>query len=181
MNVRSSIPKMIGQSRTVLSSPSVASFERYETEGTLLDALIYVALAGAITGAAGLSEGLGGLIRNILVTLFGFFVFTYLVHLIGKRQGGTGSLDEVAYTFALFWAPLSVIFSVVTLILAITLVGLVLVPLVALAALGFNVFFAFLAVQSSMNLEAGSTTLAVLLMAAFGAFIVNMLVTAIFL
>lgn len=178
MDASSSISAMVSQSRTVLTSPSVATFERFESQGTLKDALLYVALAAAVTGVFGLSEGLAGFVRNILVTLIGFFVFSYLVHLFGKQRGGTGTLDEVAYTFALFWAPLSVLFGVVTLVLAITIVGLVLVPLVALIALALNIYFGYLAVQSSMNLEGGGSTWGVLLLAALGSFLINVVLSA---
>ena len=178
MTKRSSVTEMIHQSRAVLSRPGVATFERYESRGTLQNALVYVALAAALTGLFGLSEGLGGFVRNILVTLIGFSVFTYFVYWLGKRRGGSGTLDEVAYTFALFWAPLSVLFAVVTLLLVVTLVGVVFLPFVGLAALAANVYFAYLAVQSSMNLRGGATTWAVLGLAALGAFVVNLVVGA---
>ncbi len=80
------------------------------------------------------------------------------MHWLGRRRGGTGTLNEVAYSFALFWAPLSVIFAVLTLLLAITLVGIILLPLVGLPALAVNVYFGYLAVQASMNLPGGGTT-----------------------
>ena len=179
MTANSSIPEMLRQSRTVLTSPSVATFERFEGRGNLADALIYVTIAAAITGVFGLADGVGGFLRNVIGALLGFLVFTYLVNWIGSRRGGSGTLDEVAYSFALFWAPLSVLVGVVTFILAITIVGLVLVPLVALAALVVNVFFAYLAVQSSMNLASGGATWTVLLLAALGSFVVNLLVAAI--
>jgi len=67
------------------------------------------------------------------------------VHYIGKTQGGTGTLDNVAYTFALFWAPISVLFAVVSLILLIPFIGIFLMPLLAVAALVINVYFAYLA------------------------------------
>ena len=175
---RSSVTEMIHQSRAVLSRPGVATFERYESRGTLQNALVYVALAAALTGLFGLSEGLGGFVRNILITLIGFFVFTYFVYRLGKRRGGSGTLDEVAYTFALFWAPLSVLFAVVTLLLVVTLIGVVFLPFVGLAALAANVYFAYLAVQSSMNLKGDTTTWTVLGLAALGAFVVNLVVGA---
>ncbi|MEX2534182.1 MAG: YIP1 family protein [Trueperaceae bacterium] len=178
MTTSPSISDMLSQSRTVLTSPSVATFERFEGRGTLRDALIYVAIAAAISGVFGLSEGVGGFLRNVISTLVGFLVFTYLVHWIGKQRGGTGTLDEVAYSFALFWAPLSVIFGVVTLVLLITIIGVFLLPLVALAALALNVYFGYLAVQSSMNLSGGGTTWTVLLLAGLGSFVVNLILAA---
>lgn len=179
MAATSSISEMLSQSRTVLTSPSVATFERFEKSGGLRDALIYVGIAAAITGIFGLGDGLGGFVRNVLATIIGFFVFTYFVYWIGKQRGGTGTLDEVAYSFALFWAPLSVLASVATILLVITVIGIFLVPLVLLAALALEVWFAYMAVQASMNLEAGGRTWGVLLLAALGAFLVNLLVGAI--
>ena len=179
MTANSSIPEMLRQSRTILTSPSVATFERFEGRGNLADALIYVTIAAAITGVFGLTEGVGGFLRNIIGALLGFLIFAYLVHWIGSRRGGSGSLDEVAYSFALFWAPLSVLVGVVSFILAITVVGIILIPLVALAALVINVFFAYLAVQSSMNLEGGGPTWSVLIMAALASFVLNLIIAAI--
>lgn len=179
MAASASISDMMRQSRTVLTSPSVATFERFEREGSLRDALIYVGLAAVLTGVFGLSGGLGGFVRNIVSTILGFLVFTYLVHWLGQRRGGTGTLDEVAYSFALFWAPLSVLFSLVTLVLVVTLVGILLVPLVALAALVVEVYFAYIATQSSMNLPPGGSTWGVLILAALGSFVLNLIVAAI--
>ena len=175
-----SISEMIQQSRTVLGNPSVATFERFEKRGTLRDALIYIAIAAAITGIFGLLEGLGGFLGNIASTLVGFSVFTYLVYWIGKQRGGTGTLDEVAYTFALFWAPLSVLFAIVSLILVVTVIGILALPLVALAAIAANIYFAYLAVQSSMNLRGGAATWTVLLLAGLGSLVVNIVVGAFF-
>lgn len=173
------IGTMIAHSRDVLTSPSVATFERYEKQGTLRDALIYVAIAAAITGLFGLAQGLGAFVGNVLGTLLGFLVFTYLVHWLGTQRGGTGTLDEVAYSFALFWAPLAVLVSVVTLILVLTVIGVLLVPLVAIAGLVVEVWFAYMATQSSMNLEPGRQTWVVLVLAALGSALVSLVIGAI--
>lgn len=178
MTANSSIPEMLRQSRAILTSPSVANFERFEGRGNLADALIYVTVAAAITGVFGLAEGIGGFLRNILGALLGFLIFTYLVHWIGTRRGGTGTVDEVAYSFALFWAPLSVLFGVAAFLLAITIIGIVLIPLVLLAAFVINIFFAYLAVQSSLNLEGGGPTWTVLILAAVASLVLNLIVGA---
>lgn len=175
----SSISQMLTQSRDVLLNPSVATFEKYEKLGTVRDAIVYIALASVIGGLFGLTEGIGGFLRNVIATILGFLVFTYLVHWLGSRRGGTGSLDEVAYSFALFWAPLSVLISLVTLVLVLTLIGVFLIPLVALAGLALNVYYAYLATQASLNLQAGGSTWSVLLLAALGSFAVNFLLAAI--
>lgn len=178
-SISDTIMNMVSQSIQVLSKPSVATFEQYERKGNLRDALIYVAVAAVIAGLLGLSGGIGGFLRGIIVTLVGFYVFAYLIHWFGKQQGGTGTLDEVSYTFALFWAPLSVIFAVVTLVLVITLIGILLVPLVGILALVANVFFAYTAVQSSMNLTEGNKIWLTLAVAFVGTLVVNIVVAAI--
>lgn len=122
MASRASIPQMLTQSRHVMTSPSVATFELYERKGTL---------------------------------------------------------DEVAYSLALFWAPLSVLFSLASVVLVITIVGVFLLPLVGIAALVLNVYFAYLATESSLNLEPGGKTWSVLLLAALGSFLVSFLVALI--
>ena len=151
-SIPEAVKSMVNQSMVVLSNPSVPTFERYERNGTALHAGIFVGIAALITGLFGLAGGFGGLVASVLSTLIGFFVFTGLVYYIGRQQGGTGTFDEVAYTFSLFWAPLAVIVAVVALLLTITLIGIFLLPLLALAALVANAYFAYLAVQSSMNL-----------------------------
>lgn len=170
------VSNMISQSREVLTQPSVQTFERFENKGTVREAVIYVAIAALITGVFNLTGGLSGFLSGIIATIIGFLVFTYLIFWIGKQQGGTGTYDQVAYSFALFWAPLSVIFAALTLLLVITIIGIILVPAVALAALAANVYFAYLAIQSSMNLPAGSKVWVVLIVAAVGSFLVNMVV-----
>lgn len=173
-----SIPDMISQSRQVLTNPSVATFERFENSGGLREALIYVALAAAVTGVFGLGGGLIGFLQNIVLTLLGFGVFTYLVYLFGKRQGGTGTFDQVAYTFSLFWGPLAVVFGMLTLLLIITLIGVLFLPLLGLLAIAANVYFAYLAVQSSMNLQKGRDTWMTLLVAGLGTLLFNVIVGA---
>ncbi len=152
-SITDTLMNMVNQSIQVLSKPSVATFEQYENKGTLREAVIYVLAASIITGLLSLGSGLGGFLNGIIGTIIGFLVFTYLVHYVGKSQGGTGSLDNVAYTFALFWAPINVLVAVVSLILIITLIGIFLIPLLVIVALVINVYFAYLAVQSSMNLR----------------------------
>lgn len=174
-----SIPDMVAQSRQVLTRPSVATFERFENSGGLREALIYVAIAAAISGIFGLGGGILGFLENILLTLLGFGVFTYLVYLFGKRQGGTGTFDQVAYTFSLFWGPLAVLFGVLTLLLVITLIGILLIPLLSLVAIAANIYFAYLAVQSSMNLTKGRDTWTTLLVAGLGTLLFNVLVGAV--
>lgn len=143
---------VINQSVQVLSKPRIETFERYKDKGTLRESIIYVLIASLITGLLGLG-GASGFWSGMLSTIAGFLVFIYLVHYVGKVQGGTGTLDSVAYTFALFWVPINVLFALTSLILLITPIGIFLLPLLVAAALLINIYLAYLAVQSSMNLH----------------------------
>jgi Yip1 domain len=138
--------EMVNQSVSVVSQPSVTTFERYEKRGTLRDAALLIAASSAIAGLLSFRSGALGMMAAVIVALVGFFAFTYLVHFIAKQQGGTGTLDEVAYSFALFWAPLAVAGAIATMLL-----GWALGTLIGLAQLAASVYFAYLAIQSSMN------------------------------
>lgn len=178
-SITDTIMNMVSQSIQVLSKPSVATFEQYENQGTLREAVIYVLVASIITGLLGLGSGLSGFLSGIIGTIVGFLVFTYLVHYVGKAQGGTGTLDNVAYTFALFWAPINVLVAAVSLILLITLIGIFLIPLLVIVALVINVYFAYLAVQSSMNLRESGKIWVTLVVAFVGTLLASMVIAAI--
>jgi len=79
----------------------------------------------------------------------------------------------------LFWAPLAVLLGVVSLALAITIVGIVLIPVAFLAFLVLDVWFAYMATQASLNLTPGWPTWSVLLVAALASFLVNGVISAI--
>jgi Yip1 domain len=138
--------EMVNQSVSVVSKPSVTTFELYEKRGTMRDAALLIAASSAIAGLLSFRTGAGGMIAAVIMALVGFFAFTYLVHFIAKQQGGTGTLDEVAYSFALFWAPLAVVSAVATMLL-----GWALGTVIAMAQFAASVYFAYLAIQSSMN------------------------------
>lgn len=176
-SITDTVKDMLNQSIQVITKPSVATFEQYENKGSLREAVIYVLVAAVITGLFSLAGGLGAFLNGVIGTTLGFLVFTYLVYYLGKSQGGSGSLDNVAYTFALFWAPISVLVALATLVLLITVIGIFLIPLLAIAALVVNVYFAYLAVQSSMNLRQ-SGKIWVTLAVAFGGTLVASLFIA---
>jgi hypothetical protein len=154
MTQPASVPlgEMVQQSIQVLSKPSPQTFEAFENRGTMRDALIYVAVGAAISGLLSLPAGLGAAIGSVIATVASFFVFVYVVHYVGTTQGGTGTLDQVAYTFSLFWIPLQIVAALVGLVLIITLVGILLLPLLSIAAIAASAYFAYLASQSSLNL-----------------------------
>jgi len=178
-SITDTVMKMVNQSIQVLTKPGVATFEQYENKGTQREAVIYVLVAAAITGLFSLGGGLGAFLNGIVVTIVGFLIFTYLVHYVGKAQGGSGSLDNVSYTFALFWAPINVLFALASLILTITVIGIFLIPLLAIGALVVNVYFAYLAVQSSMNLRDSGKIWVTLAVAFVGTLVANLVISGI--
>jgi uncharacterized membrane protein len=175
----SSLSETFNNSIAVLTKPSVATFELYERRGTLQTALIYVAIAAVVGALFGLLGGLTGALSSFVSVFVSFLLFTGTTYYVGKTQGGTGSFDEVAYTFSLFWVPLSLLATVVTIVLTITIVGICLLPIVAIAALVAQVYFAYLAVQSSMNLVDTSKVLITLGAAAVVTFLGNLIVSSI--
>jgi hypothetical protein len=171
------IPEMFQQSVQILTKPSVATFEQFENKGTMRDALIYVAIGAAIIGLFGLSDGLLSAIGGVIATVLGFFVFVYMVHFLGTKQDGTGTIDQVAYTFALFYIPLQILTSLIAFVLVISVIGLLFVPLLPLAALAASIYFGYLAVQSSMNMTDSTKIVITLVLSAivsgFAGFIIR--------
>jgi len=153
-----SIGDMLNQSMTVLTKPSVQSFEQFERRGGQREALIYVGVAAALAGIVGglfglLTGGIGGLIGGLVLgivgPLLGFFVLSFLVYTIGKSQGGTGTQDEVFYTTSLYTAPILAVTGIVN---AIPFLGCLLLP--ATIVLGiYQLYLGYLATRSSMNLQ----------------------------
>jgi hypothetical protein len=162
-----SINEMLNQSMTVLTKPSVPSFEQYERRGGQREGLIYVGVACAIAGIVGLVFGLlagnplGGLLSGVVRPLIAYFVFSFVIFYMGRQQGGTGTQDEVFYTTSLYTAPLQALGSIVGIVLGALVViappiGLALACLVVPVALALTVYQAYLgylATRSSMNLD----------------------------
>ena len=185
MNNVGSVSDMINSSIVVVTKPSVSTFEMYERRGNLTSALIYVglgaiitAILGAIVSPAGI---VGGILSGLIGTILSFVIFTYAVFFIGKSQGGTGTYDEVAYTFSLFSVPLAVIGAVFGLIARILpLLACLVGPPILLALLVAQIYFGYLAVQSSMNLRDSGKAIITLVVAALLSFIVTLIIAAIF-
>lgn len=172
---------MVQQSIEVITRPSVAAFERYERSGTAREAFIYVGLAAVIGALLKLllslhtsaAYAVGIAVLTLISTLLGFFVFTFAVNWAGKQFfHGSGSYDEVAYTFALFYAPLSLIAAVLGLI---PIIGL----LVGLAVLVGYVYYGYLAVQASMNIRDTGQAIILLVIGAVANWIVSAVITGV--
>lgn len=164
-----SISAMLNQSIVVLTKPSVQSFEQFEKAGGQREGLIYVAVAAVVGLLGGLLSGLqGGIIAMIIGAVFGFilpivsyFTFSFALNWIGKQQGSTGTQDEVFYTTALYVAPLLAInglFSGITGILPFLACA---TGLVTLALAIYQVYLAYLAARSSMNLDQNKAIISV--------------------
>lgn len=177
------VTDMFSQSLTVMTRPSVQTFEQFERRGGMVQALTYMAIAGLAVGVLSLLSGgkIAGLIGGVLMTPIIFFIYTYMVYTLSKAWGGTGTLDEVAYTFSLFQAPVRVIGALVSLIvvwlgwipLLNILVGLSAV-LVNLLVMGLSIYYGYLAVRSSMNFYRSEDTMKVV-----GIMVLSSVVTAI--
>jgi len=166
--LQASFADMFAQSAAVLTRPSPATFELFERRGTLRQAFLYVllaALASAVIAAlfAPFHENVtavGQFVTRLILIPLQFGVFTGAVYLIGRTLfKGTGSYGEVAYTFSLFFVPLSLLGTVLGII---PVLGWLVTLLVTLAM----VFFGYLAVQSSVNLRDNVQAAVTLLLAA---------------
>jgi len=160
-----SINEMISQSMTVLTKPSIQSFEQFEKRGGQREALIYVVIAAVLVGVVGLAFGflggfvgaIAGLLRGVFA-LIGFYVFAFVMSYVGKQQGGTGTQDEVFYTAALYTAPILAVTGVVS---AIPIIGCLALPVTF--ALGiYQIYLGYLAARSSMNLDQNKAIITVI-------------------
>jgi uncharacterized membrane protein len=187
MEQRTSIPQMVAESRDVIANPSVSTFERYEHRGTIADAAIYIGIAALIAALPSLFLSIPAALGSVIGTLISFFIFTGLVYFIGQQMGGTGKFSEVTYTFSLFSAPLYIIgglIGLVVLLLAfIPVLGWLAVlagGIIALVIAVVQIYFGYLAVQSSMNISDTGRAVITLVLAAIGSFIVRLLIGSIF-
>jgi hypothetical protein len=163
-----SIGDMLNQSMTVLTKPSVQSFEQFERRGGQREALIYVGVAAAIGGilaavfgifTGGVTGAISGLLVGLLVPLISFFVSAWLIYTVGKSQGGTGTQDEVFYTIALYLAPILAINGII----GSNVIFACLAFPVSLALGIYGIYLGYLAVRASMNLDQNKAILTMVL------------------
>jgi hypothetical protein len=160
-----SISEMLNQSVTVLTKPSVQSFEQFERRGGQREALIYVGTAAAIAGVVALLFGLLGGIGAALISLIGafvlplisFFVFAFVLFFVGKQQGGTGTQDEVFYICALYTAPILAVSGAIG---NIPILGCLFLPVSLLLTI-YQIYLGYLASRSSMNLDQNKAIISV--------------------
>jgi len=184
--------QMINGSIAVLTRPSASTFEEHE-QNNLGWALIYSLIAGVINaiinwigslvfpqqivdmpgiepGMAAAQPGLFGLIIGSLIgTTIGLLIYWGIVYGLGRAFGGTGAFGELAYGFALFSAPLTVLG---------TLVGIIPVVggFISLAVAIYSLYLTYLAIQSGMNLPANKALYVVLILLAIAVAIVACIV-----
>ncbi len=180
MNNVGSLSEMFNSSVNVLTKPSVATFELYERRGNLASALVYVGVAALVAGLFGLLGGFAGFLSGFIGVFINFFLFAGTVYFVGKSQGGTGTFDEVAYSFSLFMAPLSMIGRIAALLLTITIVGICALPFLAIAIVAAYVYFGYLAIQSSMNLTDRGKVWITLGAAAIATIVGNIVINSLF-
>lgn len=160
-----SIGEMLNQSITVLTKPSVASFEQFEKHGGVREAIVYVGVAAAIAGVVafifslfgGFLAALLGLIGSIAASLLGFAVFAYVLYWVGQQQGGTGTQDEVFYTVALYAAPIIAVNGAIG---SIPLIQWLYLPVAFVLTL-YQVYLAYIASRSSMNIDQNKAIISV--------------------
>lgn len=176
------ITDMFAQSTAVLSQPSAQTFERFERRGGLNQAMIFVMVAAVVSAVIAAIFApfhsdvtvIGQLLTRLIGIPAQFLIFTGAVYLIGKNLfKGTGTFNEVAYTFALFYVPLSILG---------TLLGII--PVLGWLA-GFvimiaMIYFGYLAVQSSMNLRDTTSSVATLVLSGIASMIVSGFIGGIF-
>ena len=177
--LQATVTDMFAQSAAVLSRPGPATFERFEKRGGTPQAFTYVAVAAVVSALIGALFApfhgdvtvLGQLLSRLITVPVQFLVFTGAVYLIGRNFfRGSGTYPEVAYTFALFFVPLSIVGSVIGIIPVLGwLVGLLIAVVMAI--------FGFFAVQSSMNLRDQGSALITLVGASVANFAVGLLLS----
>lgn len=162
---QATIGSMIPQSLAVLTQPSVSIFERYERGGGVRQAFTYVLLVALISAVISALfallpfhavNPLLQFVARLITVLAGFFAFSYAVYFVGRSAfQGTGTFDEVAYTFSLFYVPIAIVT---------TIVG-AFIPLLGWLLSLLNIYFGWLAVQSSMNIRDQGKAIIVLVVA----------------
>lgn len=158
LNARIHLQSMAARSIDVLAHPQPRVFHAYGARSSGNDALTYVALAAFLTTLLSMlafrSGSATGVLWSVLDELFAFYLFTGIIYLIGKQRGGLGSFDEIAYCFALFYAPIQVLSWALFWLVFLTPLRAALLPwlwLMQLASYGVQAYYAHVAVRGVMG------------------------------
>jgi hypothetical protein len=157
MNVLTQLSRMLRQSADAMIHPSVRTFNYYGARASDSETLLYVTVGATLVGLLNnLIFGnldVIGLAYAVVNQLFQFYIFAGIAYFVGRQFGGMGGFQTVAYTFALFYVPILVLFAALIwalILLPISLPPLRVVPLVQLAALAF---YAYQAVQAALYIR----------------------------
>lgn len=168
--LRPSVQSMFQQSLAVLLRPSIDTFERFEWRGGAPSAYQYVLIAAVISALVGAIFAIlpnhgdvtfGFQFVNRLVAIpVGFAAFTGMVYALSRAlYKGTGTYAEIAYTFALFYVPISILDSLLGWIPLVNYLMALLVPVILL-------YYGYIAVQSSTNVYNPNKSVVVLAISA---------------
>jgi hypothetical protein len=98
----------------------------------------------------------GALITSLFSTLIWFLIGLGIYWLLGRAFGGTGSFGELAYNFALFNVPLTIVGFLLNFI---PFIG----GLIGLLLWGYSIVLTFFALQAGMNLPGNKAILVLLI------------------
>lgn len=118
-------------------------------------------LPGWLTTLVLSDNSLVTILSNLISALVVFFIFLFVIYLLGLLVGGNGAFGELAYDVALFWTPISVISALLS-ALAIGPLACISGPLLLIVGI-YNVYLTFLSIQSGMNLSTGKALITVLM------------------
>ncbi|GEM49589.1 hypothetical protein [Deinococcus cellulosilyticus] len=107
------LTEMFSQSVQVIRVPTETNFNRFEDEGNFASAMVFMGGAMlAFTAAGFYFSGSTGAVQHLLIALVYYFGFWGLAFLLGRPMGGEATWHELAYTHALFMAPMLLGFTI---------------------------------------------------------------------
>ena len=99
--------EMFSQSFQVIRVPTETNFNRVEDQGNFASALLFMGGSLlAFTAAGYYFAGGSGALQHLLIGMVYYFGYWGLTYLIGRPLGGEATWQELAYTHALFMAPM---------------------------------------------------------------------------
>ncbi|GGJ48333.1 hypothetical protein [Deinococcus roseus] len=101
------LTEMVSQSIEVIRVPTESTFYKYEDRGNFSNAMLFMGSAILTFIAAGYYfSGGAGALNHLIIGVVYYFGFWGLTYLLGRVMGGEATWQELAYTHALFMAPL---------------------------------------------------------------------------
>lgn len=116
-----SLSAQLDRSLAVLQKPEEETFRRFQKEGGMREALVFVGAAAVIAGVVaflfGLISGLGPgippipyaflkLVFALVLPFGGLFIFAFALNALARQQGSSFSQEEILYTTALYAVPI---------------------------------------------------------------------------